>query len=96
MRISKLLAGVAVAAGVLLTGAFAGSAMAAGKGGGGGRALAPGQLNTSPGQQFRNTPGALSPGQQYNLNRSGAGLSATGGTTASPPGKTFDNPGRLR
>ena len=70
----------------LSTVAFTGTAMA-GKGGGG-NALAPGQLGTSPGQVWKSersdpslAPGsALPPGQQFKQD-------------AIPPGQTFGTPG---
>jgi hypothetical protein len=73
--------------------AFAGSAMAQGKGGGVGLGTAPGQVGTSPGQTFNTeraiNPNALSPGQQFNQDR------ATTPTTP-PPGQTFNNFGRSK
>jgi hypothetical protein len=84
---------VLVAAIVIGSAAFAGMAMA-GKGGGGGNTLAPGQAGSSPGQVFKSEKAAdpttaLPPGQQFNQNR------AIDPTTL-PPGKTFTNPGRSR
>ena len=63
------------------------------KGGGKGPNLdAPGQANSSPGQDWqtqKSDPAALSPGQQYNQDR---GLDTT--TPTPPPGQTFGTPGQ--
>ena len=71
--------------------AFAGLAMAEGKGRG--LTTAPGQVGTSPGQVFNTeratNPNTLSPGRQFNLDR------ATTPTTP-PPGQTFNNFGRSK
>jgi hypothetical protein len=91
MRISKPLAGFAVGVAVLLTGAFAGSAMAApgkgnpaapGKGGGG-------TLNVSPGQAYQLDRSAGPPGKQYG----GGGLRTLSTSGPSSPGKSFNTPG---
>jgi hypothetical protein len=73
--------------------AFAGAAMAAGKGGGVGSTMAPGQLGSSPGQVFNtpraSNPNTLSPGQQFNVDRART-------PTTPPPGQTFTNFGRSK
>jgi hypothetical protein len=71
---------------------FADAAMAQGQGGGEGRTLAPGQLNTSPGQDFNANRdlGAQPPGQQFNADRNDPLATPT------KPGQTFDNLGRSK
>ena len=78
--------------------AFAGSAMAQGVDValGVGIPLSPGQQATSPGQIFNTAraldPTALSPGQQLVQDRAGT----TGPANALAPGHSFTNPGRSK
>ena len=78
---------------VICSAAFAGSAIAGGRGGGVGVTAAPGQVGTSPGQVFNaeraTNSNTLSPGQQFNLDRAKT-------PSTPPPGQTFTNFGRSK
>ena len=82
---SRVRQGLVVAI-ALSTVAFTGTAMAGKNGVKGPNLDAPGQAGTNPGQAWQSgkgTEGALSPGQQYNLDRD----------SLVPPGQTFGTPG---
>ena len=64
---------------------FAGTAMAESK-----KSSAPGQTGMNPGQEFKNTPGSESPGQQFKIEK------ATPGIDATPPGQDVQNWGNTK
>ena len=71
---------------------FADAAIAQGQGDGKGSTLAPGQLDTSPGQEFNANRDLGSPGQQFKSDRN----DPTATTIPTKPGQTFDNLGRSK